>query len=189
MSATTHPPPPGYTTTGRLLHWIVAVMVLATIPIATVMIREGITRSTQDTLFILHKNGGVIILLLVLARIGWRLTHPPPPLPATVPPIQQFAARAVHLGLYAMLIFMAATGYTRVAAGGFPIEMLDALGVPRLAPRSDALAETAQTLHRYGRLVLIALIFLHVGAALFHAVVLRDGVFSRMWPPVRGRGG
>jgi cytochrome b561 len=92
----------------------------------------------------------------------------------------------VHLGLYAMLIFMALTGYTRVAAGGFPIEMLDALGLPRLAPRSDALAETAQTLHHYGRYVLIALVLMHVGAALFHAVALRDGVFSRMWPPVRG---
>lgn len=180
--------PPGYTTTGRLLHWIVALMVLATIPIGTVMIREGIARPTQDTLFILHKNGGVIILLLVLARIAWRIAHPPPPLPASVPPIQRLASRVVHLGLYAMLLFMALTGYTRVAAGGFPIEMLDALGLPRLAPRSDDLAETAKTMHHYGRLVLIALIGLHVGAALFHAVVLRDGVFGRMWPPVR-RGG
>jgi len=178
--------PPGYTTTARLLHWIVGLMVLATIPIGTVMVREGIERSTQDTLFILHKNGGVIILLLVLARIGWRIANPPPPLPASVPPSQRLAAHVVHLALYAMLIFMAVTGYTRVAAGGFPIEMLDALGVPRLAPRSDSLAETAQTLHHYGRYVLFVLILMHVGAALFHAVALRDGVFSRMWPPIRG---
>jgi cytochrome b561 len=157
--------------------------VLATIPIGTAMVQEGIPRSTQDTLFILHKNGGVIILLLMLARIAWRLGHPPPPLPESVPPIQQLASRVVHLGLYGMLLFMAVTGYVRVAAGGFPIEMLDAIGMPRLAPRSDALAETAQTLHRYGRLVLMALVLLHVGAAAFHGIVKRDGVVSRMWPP------
>ena len=178
--------PPGYTTTARLLHWIIALMVLSTIPIGTIMLREGIDRSTQDTLFILHKNGGVIILILVLARIAWRVANPSPPLPDTVPPIQRLASRTVHLGLYAMLIFMAVTGYTRVAAGGFPIEMLDALGLPRLAPRSDSLAETAQTLHHYGRYVLVALILVHVGAALYHALVMRDGVFRRMWPPVGG---
>lgn len=176
--------PTRYTATARLLHWIVALMVLATIPIGTVMIQEGLARSTQDTLFILHKNGGVIILLLVLARIAWRAAHPPPPLPASVPAWQQAISRLVHVGLYAMLVFMAVTGYTRVAAGGFPIEMLDALGVPRLAPRSDSLAETAKALHHNGRLVLVALVLMHVGAALYHAILLRDGVFSRMWPPV-----
>jgi len=173
-----------YTVTARLLHWIIALMVLATIPIGTIMLIEGIERSTQDTLFILHKNGGVLILLAVLARIAWRVTHPPPPLPDSVADWQRAVSKVVHLSLYGMLIFMATTGYIRVSAGGFPIEMLDALGVPRLMPRSDAVAETAQTMHRYGRLVLIALIAMHIGAALFHAVVKRDGVFSRMWPPV-----
>lgn len=180
MPATTAP---RYTATARMLHWIVALMVLATIPIGTVMLQEGLARSTQDTLFILHKNGGVLILLLVLARIAWRIGNPPPPLPADVPPWQRAISQIVHLGLYAMLLFMAVTGYVRVAAGGFPIEMLDAIGMPRLAPRSDELAESAQTLHRYGRLVLIALIALHVGAALYHALVLRDGILRRIWPP------
>ena len=175
-----------YTATARLLHWVVALMVLSTIPIGTVMLQDGISRSTQDTLFILHKNGGVIILLLVLARIAWRIGHPAPPLPETVPAWQRTASHLAHMGLYAMLLFMAVTGFVRVSAGGFPIEMLDAIGFPRLVPRSDELAETAQMLHHNGRVVLVALILAHVGAALHHAVVKRDGVFSRIWPPVGG---
>jgi len=178
--------PPRYAAPTRFLHWLVAAMVIATIPIGAIMVTEGLARPTQDLLFILHKNGGVIIFLLVVIRILWRLAVPAPPLPASVPDWQARAARLAHWALYGMLLVMTVSGYVRVAAGGFPIEMLDALGVPRLAPRSDALAKAAQTVHGYGRFVLVALILLHVGAALKH-LFQRDGVFARIWPPF-GRG-
>jgi cytochrome b561 len=74
-----------------------------------------------------------------------------------------------------------------VRAGGFPIEALDAIGVPPLVPRSEALASAAQTVHFLGAWAISALIALHVAAALYHGLVVRDGVFGRMWPPV-GRG-
>jgi cytochrome b561 len=74
----------------------------------------------------------------------------------------------------------------RVKAGGFPIESLDALSIPSLVPRSEALAEIAKTVHYGAGLLLIALIAMHIGAALFHGMVKQDGVFSRMWPPVGG---
>jgi len=170
----------------RLLHWISAVIVLSTIPIGVIMLQEDLPRPTQDLLFILHKNGGVILLMLVIARLVWRRVAPAPPPPAHLPPWQVKAAFTVHWGLYAMLLVMAISGYVRVRAGGFPVEMLDALNVPALVPRSDALAETAQTIHANARYVLIALIAVHIGAALRHAIA-RDGVFSRIWPPV-GRG-
>ena len=167
----------------RFLHWVVAVMIVATIPIANIMQQEGLARSTQDLLFILHKNGGVIIFLLVVARILWRVATPAPPMPATMPGWQVAAAKAAHWALYAMLLVMTVSGYVRVRAGGFPVEMLDALGVPHFVPRSDSLAETAQSIHSTGRFILVALILLHVGAALQHAF-RRDGVFGRIWPPL-----
>ncbi len=172
--------------TTRLLHWVSAVLIVAMIPIGVIMQQEGLARPTQDLMFILHKNGGVIVLLLVVLRLIWRAAHPAPPLPAHMPNWQVKAASGVQWGLYAMLIVMALSGYIRVRAGGFPVEMLDALNVPAMVPRSDALAETAQTIHSNARFVLVALILVHVGAALRHAVA-RDGVFSRIWPPV-GRG-
>jgi cytochrome b561 len=178
--------PRRYPALTRFLHWLVALMVIATVPIGVIMLTDGLPRPTQDLLFILHKNGGVIILLLVLLRLVWRLRHPAPPMPASMPRWQVAAAGAAHWALYGMLLVMAISGYVRVAAGGFPIEMLDALGVPRLVPRSDALAETAKWIHATARFVLVGLILLHAGAALKH-LAQRDGVFGRIWPPV-GRG-
>ena len=179
-----HPIPPArYPALTRSLHWIVALMILATIPIGNFMTVQGLSRPVQDLMFILHKNGGVVILLLVLLRIVWRLLRPAPPLPAHVPQWQAVAAQWMHRLLYAALIVMAASGYVRVRAGGFPVEMLDALGLPTLVPRSDALAEAAKSVHATAKFLLVALILGHVGAALRH-LVARDAVFDRIWPPV-----
>jgi len=175
--------PVRYPALTRLLHWIVGLMAIATIPIGVVMLQEGLARSTQNLLFILHKNGGVIILLLVALRIAWRLGTPSPALPASVPDWQAKAARASQVALYTLLVVMAVSGYVRVRAGGFPVEMLDALGLPTLVPRSDALAETAKSIHATVRFPLVALMLLHIAAGLKHAVA-RDGVFSHIWPPL-----
>lgn len=172
-----------YSGVTRLLHWVVGLMVLATIPIGMIMLQPGLARSTQNLLFILHKNGGVIILLLVLLRIVWRLATQAPPLPATVAHWQKRAAHWVQVALYALLLVMAISGYVRVRAGGFPVEMLDALGLPTLVPRSDPLAEFAKSVHATARFALVALIAVHVAAALRH-LLARDGVFGRIWPPL-----
>lgn len=173
-----------YRTPARLFHWIVALLVLATIPVGQVMIQEGLSRPVQDSLFIFHKNVGVLILLIVLARLAYRQFVPPPPLPPAVPDWQRRIAGLNHAALYALLIFMAVTGYVRVRAGGFPIEALDAMGLPALVPRSEPLEQWAKDAHWWGRIVLVAVIALHILAAIWHGAVRRDGVFSRIWPPV-----
>lgn len=173
-----------YGTTSRLLHWITVVLVLAMVCAGLTMTRVD-DRSIQDPLFILHKSTGPILFVIVLFRIVWRLIYPSPPLPESVPPVQRFAARATHVGLYVFLIVMAVSGYVRVTTGGFPIDLLDALGVPPLLPRNEAVAETAERIHAAAKWGLIVLIAMHVGAAAFHGLVLKDGVFSRMWPPVK----
>lgn len=179
------PAPPVYKPVARALHWLTALLIIATIPAGTTMVQEGLSRPLQDSLFIFHKNVGVILLLLVLARLAYRAANPPPPLPDSVPPLQQTIAHATHVLLYALLLTMAVSGFVRVAAGGFPIEGLDALGIPKLVPKSEGLANTAQAIHFWVRYPLIVLILAHVGAAAMHGIVKRDGVFSRMWP---GRG-
>ena len=176
----------GYGTVARLLHWITVVMVLGMMPVGMIMQREGLDRATQDLLFILHKNGGVILLVLILFRLLWRVLNPPPPLPASTPGWQAEVSAWVHRGLYVMVVAMAVTGFVRVSAGGFPIEMLDWLGVPRL-PRMEGLAQLAKSAHYLGKFLLLGLILLHVAGALYHAIVKRDGVMTRMWPPVARR--
>ena len=177
----------GYRTPARLLHWVTAVLVLGLIPAGFVMIQKGIPRPLQDTLFVFHKNAGVLVLLLVLVRLVYRRMNPPPPLPDSVTGIQRLAAEATHVLLYGLLFLMPVAGYVRVRAGGFPIESLDALGIPALVPRSDALADFAKGVHFFGGWTIALLVAMHVGAALMHGIVKKDGVFSRMWPPIGPR--
>jgi cytochrome b561 len=175
---------PGYGTVARLFHWITVLLLLGMFPAGAIMVQEGLSRPVQDALFIFHKNVGSVLLVLVLLRLAWRAISPPPPQPAAMPGWQQRLSGLVHVGLYAMLLFMVVTGYVRVGTGGFPLELADALGVPRL-PRSDAVADLASAAHFWGRFVLLGLILLHVAGALQHALIRRDGVMARMWPPLR----
>lgn len=173
----------GYSATTRWLHWLTAIVVIATIPVGVIMTGEGLTRELRNSLYIFHKNVGVVIILLVAARLLARAVSPTPPLPKAMPGWQKRAASLTHVALYVLLLVMAVSGYIRVVAGGFPIEMLNAIGMPPLVPRSDPLAETAQWVHSNARFALAAVIAMHVGAALHHGLVKRDGVFSRMWRP------
>jgi cytochrome b561 len=174
----------GYETTGRVVHWIMAVLVILMV-VAGLVMTSGVERNLQNALFAFHKSTGVIILLLLVFRIAWRAAHPAPPLPDSMPAIQRFAARATHVGLYIFLGIMVISGYVRVTTGGFPIELLNALGIPPLLPRAEHVSEIAETIHAVAKYGLVLLIVMHVGAATLHGIVLRDGVFSRMWPPFR----
>lgn len=183
MAATTK----RYKPVSRLIHWGMAILVLCMVPAGFVMVQEGLSRSLQNTLFIFHKNVGVLLLILIFVRLIYRWRNPPELAPVALPRVQELAAHLTHIGLYALLLIMPLAGYVRVRAGGFPIESLDALGVPALVPRSEALAEFAKMVHFYGSYAIAALVLMHVGAACFHGLVRRDGIFSRMWPPL-GRG-
>lgn len=174
-----------YKAPARWFHWGVALLVLVMLPVGLLMVQEGLERSVQNGLFIFHKNVGVIVALLVVLRLVYRLLNPPPELPSTIPPWQRHASAWTHRILYGLILLVPVSGYVRVRAGGFPIEMLDSLGIGTLLPRSDALAETAKSIHYLGGLALMALIALHVGAALHHGLIKRDGVFQRMWPSRR----
>lgn len=174
-------PPSGYRRPARWLHWIVAAVVLLMIPAGLVMTRDGLARPLQDSLFIFHKNTGVLLVPVILLRLAYRLAHPPPPLPASVPAWQRGVARATHVLLYVLLIVMPLSGFIRVRAGGFPIELLDRLGFGRWIAKSESLASVAQAVHWTGAFLLIGLVALHIGAALYHALILRDGVWSGMW--------
>lgn len=172
----------GYDRISRLLHWLTVIIVLAMIPAGIVM-ADTENRALQDTLFLFHKNTGALLIVLLVIRLAWRVTHPAPPLPASMPAAQKAAAKISHFALYFLLFVMAISGYVRVRAGGFPIEMLDAIGIPSFVPRDDAVAETAKSIHATAKFTLMAFIALHVGAATYHGLIRRDGVFSRMWPP------
>lgn len=178
-----------YKLPARLLHWVMALLVMGMVPVGFLMLEDALSRDLRNMMFISHKNIGTLLLVLIVVRLIYRWRNPPKLDPVALPAMQELAAKVTHIGLYALLVIMPLSGYIRVRAGGFPIEALDALGVPALVPRSDALAEVAKATHLYAGYAIAALIAMHVGAALLHGLVLKDGIFSRMWPLLARKSG
>lgn len=171
-----------YTRTAIALHWILAALVLGQLALGWWMI--GLPErppGLQAGWFNLHKSMGLTIALLMLARLWWRARHPAPPLPQSIPRWQALAARVNHRLLYACLLLLPLSGYLGSSFSGYPIKYFG-ITLPSWGWASPALKEFFSTLHFATVLLLMALIALHVAAALKHLLVNRDGVFARMWP-------
>jgi cytochrome b561 len=171
--------PAAYSLTARALHWTTAVLVLSTIPIGVLMVNvsEG---PLQDSLYTAHRSIGVVILPLVIIRLGYRLTHPPLPLPGDIPPIQQFVAHATHWALYALLIVQSLLGWVATSAYGAPIMVFGLFELPPIWPRDQPLSERLYVVHQLVGLAIACLAAAHIGAALYHHFVRKDGVLMRM---------
>jgi cytochrome b561 len=177
-----------YSVWARLLHWITVVLVGSTIPVGIAMTSEGFG-AIGNELYVTHKSLGVVIGIVVVVRLTWRLVGDrPPPLPGFVPPVEVRLARWTHRALYLLLLGMAVSGYVRTAAGDYPVEILDVLGIPPLVPVMPELATRLSVLHKFGAWLLVVTATLHVSAVSYHGMVLRNGIPGRMWPPVGGDG-
>lgn len=175
----------GYGTVARLLHWTIALMVVVQIVAGVGMTSEPLV-GVADPLFVLHKGMGAVLLVLVVVRILWRVTHRPPPFPGFMPTLEQRIASATHAAIYVLLLVMVVSGYVRTIGDGFPIEMLDALGVPPLIPVMPRVAGIMLVVHQFAVVALVALVAVHVSAVLRHHLIDRNPALVRMWPPFRG---
>jgi cytochrome b561 len=132
------------------------------------------------TLVSIHKPLGVIILVLVIIRLAARRTYGAPPLPANLPEPMKRAAVLSHYALYALMICMPLIGLAMLSAASYPIVLFGGLRLPAILPQSDTLHSLLWGAHFYLAFAFFALILLHVAAALFHALIRRDGVFEAM---------
>ena len=173
--------PQTYTTTAKLLHWLIAVFVFAQIALGMWMI--GIPKAPPGIRvywFNVHKSIGITLGLIILVRLLWRLTHPAPPLPATVPAWQRVAAKISHVMLYVCMIVMPLSGYLGSSFTKYPI-VYWGVRLPHWGWEAPALKELCSQVHFVTVIVFMTLIVIHVAAALKHLLVNRDGVFQRMW--------
>lgn len=171
-----------YTRTAIFLHWLIAAAVLAQVSLGLWMI--GIPKSPPGVRawwFNVHKSIGITIGLLVIIRLLWRLTHTPPPLPGSMRPWQRLGARISHYGLYTCLILLPLSGYLGSSFTKYPI-LFFGYRLPHWGWDSPALKEICSQVHFYAACILIALVLLHVSAALKHLLIDQDGVFQRMFP-------
>ena len=172
-----------YSNTTVAFHWITVALVLFQ---AYLGFRFGMSEPSpeRDAVFVWHKTTGVVILLLTLARLFYRLKNPPPPYPPELPAWERHAAVWNHRLFYLLLIAMPIVGFIAVSgfAQGKPTELLGGIMIPTIPGISKATGEAAGEVHELSAFLLIALILLHVAAALKHQFVDKWRGSARMPP-------
>lgn len=164
----------------RALHWLMAICILAMFFIGVGMV-STITPKFLP-LISTHRSLGILILALALIRLVVRLRYGAPALPADLPEPMKLAAELSHYALYALMIAMPIIGWAMMSAADYPIVVFGGVRLPPILPQSDSLHALLWSAHYYLAFAFFAVVLLHIAAALFHALVRRDGVFEAMAP-------
>jgi cytochrome b561 len=167
----------------RVLHWLMAVMILAML-----FLGIGMASSLSERyrfLVAIHRPLGLAVLVLAAVRLVNRLLNPPPPLPDTIPPVERFAARTSYVLLYGLMFLMPLLGWGMLSAAPYPIVIYGSLHLPPILPQDPTLYSWLRRLHTDFAFLLFAVILAHLGAALMHGLIRRDGVLESMasWRP------
>jgi cytochrome b561 len=170
--------PQRFTPAQRVLHWLLAACILAMFFIGVGMVSTIAPKYLP--LIDIHKTLGIIILLLVLIRLRLRVRYGAPALPADLPAPMKLAAHLSHYLLYALMIVMPLLGWAMLSAADYPVVVFGSAHLPVILPPSEALHTLLWDTHYYLAFAFFALVLLHLGAALFHALVRHDGVFESM---------
>jgi cytochrome b561 len=169
-----------FTALQRLLHWLMAVCILAMLFIGVGMVSTVMPKYL--TLVSIHKPLGIAILVLALVRLAVRLGYGAPPLPVDLPEPMKLAAYLSHYAFYVLMIGMPLIGWGMLSAAAYPVVLCGGIRLPAILPQSDSLHTLLWNAHFYLAFLFFALILLHLAAALFHALIRRDGVFEAMAP-------
>jgi cytochrome b561 len=162
----------------RLLHWLMAVLLLAMLFIGAGMVASVSER--HEWLLHLHKPLGIALLALVVIRLLVRFSTRQPPLPAELPPVQVLAAKASHWLLYALMLAMPLLGWAMISAAGDPVMLSSSLQLPTIVPANAQLFAFLRKAHGYLAYLLFLTVLVHLAAALFHGLIRRDGVLQSM---------
>ncbi len=170
-----------YSSTAIALHWLIALLILAAFPLGLYMSELALS-PLKLKLISYHKWLGVTVFLLAVMRLAWRAGHTPPALPGTIPLWQQRAAHGLHFLLYVLLFAIPLSGWLMSSAKGFQTVYLGLVPLPDLIGKDKALGLVLQQVHATLNFTMLALLAAHVGAALKHQYIERDGVLARMLP-------
>lgn len=174
-----------YSSVAIALHWIIALLVLTLIALGLYMDHASIDDPTP--LHNLHKALGILVMLLVVVRVIWRLTHKAPSLPQDMPKQQRIAAMSVEGILYIFQILMPATGWLAMSAIAAPVVMFGLFSWPNI-PLPESVLESGSLstilfpLHQWLSWFFAGFIALHILAALYHRIIRRDQIIFRMLP-------
>ena len=167
-----------YDAVAQAFHWTLAALIVA--QFVTEWIPDG--WANEDALASWHISIGPSILVLMLLRLLWRLTHRPPPPPADLPPGLRVLSRATHWAFYVILIVLPLLGWVAASGFGATPRLFGLIPLPALIAKDKPTAEAVGDVHGAVAWLLLAVLALHVAGALYHVAVKRDGVIRRMLP-------
>jgi cytochrome b561 len=168
-----------------VLHWLTALLIVCGFTLGLTMVGLPFSRQKLQW-YAWHKWIGITIWLLTCARLAWRLGHPAPTLPP-MPAWQRRASGVSHVLLYGLLLCIPVSGWLYSSATGVQVVYLGLVPLPDLVPRDRALGRTLRTVHETLNFTLLAVVCLHIAAALKHHYIDRDKVLSRMLPARMGK--
>ena len=176
---------PRYDPVAQALHWLTFALLAVSIPIAILLANVEFRDALKYALYDVHQSIGLTVGALTLARLAWRWRNPPPPRPSSLPPGLVLGERIVHAALYALLLIMPMLGWLADSALGFAPNYWWLVELPPLLEKNNPLGLWLLGFHKWLGFALLALLALHVGAALWHHFVRRDGTLGRMLPAPR----
>ena len=168
-----------YSASAIVLHWLVAALIFVGFPLGFTMVDLPLSPD-KLRLYSYHKWIGITVLMLTVIRVTWRLTHTPPPLPAGIAAWQRRAGQLVHGLLYLLMFAIPLSGWLMSSAKGFQTVWLGVLPLPDLIGKDRELGDLLTGVHKALNFILLALVILHVGAALQHHFIERLPFLQRM---------
>jgi cytochrome b561 len=165
----------------RILHWLMAAMLLTMIFIGVFMVTS---LGDYHKLVAIHRPLGIMILILAAVRLINRMCTTLPPFPPTMSPLERRIASASEHLLYALMFALPLVGWGMLSAGHYPIVMFGPVHLPAILPANPALYSVLRPFHTFLAYLLFLTFLGHLSAVLFHTIVIRDRILNRMavWP-------
>ncbi|MBF9031831.1 hypothetical protein HKCCE3408_15635 [Rhodobacterales bacterium HKCCE3408] len=161
---------PRYGRTTRALHWAMAALMIWLLWLGARLAWSEPSLALIPV-FTWHKSLGLVVFALALIRLVWHRIAPPPK-PVDLPPMQYRLARTVHVSMYVLMVALPLSGWIGSAALG-PDVLAFGLALPRIVPVSQALSDTAFTVHEWLAYALLLCLALHVSGTAYHRNLAR----------------
>jgi len=165
----------------KWLHWLMAILVLLMF-MAVFGFAQATTDAAKIEMLMGHSTIGSLIFILLLIRFSKRYIFKSPRPKHDLSAAISKAAKVAHLALYALLFYVPVTGYLAARAHELPVLWLGQINLAKLIGYEQSNFDLLRSFHEIGVQVLMLLVVMHIGAALLHGIVKKDGVFSSMWP-------
>jgi cytochrome b561 len=169
-----------YGTVAKVFHWLIVALLIVQYPLGWLMpdLHRNMKPGAPMTF---HVSFGIAILGLIVLRLAWRLTHRVPP-ERSLPRWQRLTSEAVHWLLYALVLATTITGWLFASFRGWSMSLFYLVPMPMLSPANPAAGRTIDGWHQATEWALLAMIGIHVAAALVHLFIYRDRIMQRMLP-------